>query len=598
MKRLLFLFISVFSSCFADYAIVFVHLGTTLPSHQRYAFDQARLFNPTCPIYLIANASALENFSHDTITPIACESLVKSGPHASFLRESKTSGFWSYVVERFFYLEEAMSQYRLEHVFHLENDVMLYRNLNDLLPVFQAHYSKMIGGTFDNDDRCIPGFIYIDSLKPLSEFVSFVASRANLGDNDMALLGQFRTQYYKKFIDHLPIIPPTYEKSYSLETYTGKKAKFSPDYSNHFSKFASIFDAAAIGQYLGGQDPIHRDSHPGFINESCIFNPAYFTFSWEKDSQERFVPFMIFQGEKYQINNLHIHCKNLSAFSSLNPENKETTFAPTPLSKISYSLSSEQIDVVIYATEKHLPTLDLCIENLRNYGENIGRIFVISSKPLSEKGEWIDESIFPFSKDSLLNEIFFDNIIDRRRYAYQPRSQLQQLYGELIKLYAPLVIPNISSNVLLVDPQAIFLNHVDFMTKEGEPKFHVRGKFIEAYNAFAVRLLPSIFYGKYQEISHFILMQKTILNDLFFKVQSMYPGEVWKTICHKVDYSKIYEPCFSAFTLYGTFALIQTDQARLFPLKWSQSAHLYNLSKFQSEGYVYIWLDALGGIAH
>ena len=44
--------------------------------------------------------------------------------------------------------------------------------------------------------------------------------------------------------------------------------------SSNFDRFQYIFDAAAIGQYLGGIDPIHdKNDTSGFVNEICIINP-------------------------------------------------------------------------------------------------------------------------------------------------------------------------------------------------------------------------------------------------------------------------------------------------------------------------------------
>ena len=82
-------------------------------------------------------------------------------------------------------------------------------------------------------------------------------------------------------------------------------------------KLDSISDAAAIGQYLGGIDPWHGCHNTiGFINETCIFNPALCSFVWELDFKNRKIPYIIFKNAKYCINNLHIHCKNLNKFKS------------------------------------------------------------------------------------------------------------------------------------------------------------------------------------------------------------------------------------------------------------------------------------------
>ncbi len=580
MRWLIFLFVQLLSA--ADYAIVFIHLGPSLPPYASVAIQQARLFNPDCPIYLVANGEAVANFSVPEVHLVPTESLAKSGSHEAFIREARERGFWRYVVERFFYLEELMSQHRLENVFHLENDVMLYANLNQMLPIFEKNYSGMIGATFDNDERCIAGMIYVSNLSPLSKFVQFAASHQ---ETDMALLGQFRKAHHKQFIDHLPIVIPSYGKEHPLETNNGKKALNSTDYSNHFDEFLSLFDAAALGQYVGGIDPIHADHDPGFVNESCVFNPSYFKIGWERDSLGREIPILYFQNEKCPINNLHIHSKNLSAFSSLNEQINPTIEPPPPPEKASFPLSTDPIDVIIYATEKERQTLDLAIESVQMHVQNLGRIIVISPIPLTQKAEWFDPQLFPFSKETVLAELFPSDIYNRKRWAVQPRNPLNSILAHLIRLYAGQVIPQLSPNVLVLEPNVIFLNRVDLI-EEGAPLFHSRGKQIKSHVALGKRLLPSYFMGEYNEISHFVLMQRPILDDLFDHLG----GEPWKAICRKMDK----ENGFSALSLYGNFALQRTEQARLRALKWKAVFDPFSLSKYEKEGCVYVQIAPPG----
>jgi hypothetical protein len=86
----------------------------------------------------------------------------------------------------------------------------------------------------------------------------------------------------------------------------------------HFDQFGAIFDAAAIGQYLGGVDPRNAGGADtaGFINETCIFDPSGYQYRWRTDSQGRRVPCAIDEGREYRVNNLHIHSKDLERFVS------------------------------------------------------------------------------------------------------------------------------------------------------------------------------------------------------------------------------------------------------------------------------------------
>lgn len=301
-----------------DYSIVFVHIGASLPSYLDTAASQARLFNKECPIYLVANEMALEHISdtlkQQNLTIVTCESLTKTTEHEHFLNDtpggpSEPGGFWRWTSERFLYLDDLIQRDQLSHVFHLENDVMLYVNLTEMCPLFQKYYPG-IAATFDHDTRCIPGFIYFNTPEASHQLAACFARDARHGHNDMGQIPLCRAQGCLSSIGNLPIIPDTYTQKHTLVANMGYRPKHPRHYYNHFDEFQSVFDAATIGQYLSS-DPAHR-----FINESCLFNPSFFEYEWIADAQGRKVPFFIFEGKKYRINNLHIHCKQLCRFAS------------------------------------------------------------------------------------------------------------------------------------------------------------------------------------------------------------------------------------------------------------------------------------------
>ena len=325
MRGLAFLLL-LFASYLQAHSIVFVHLGHSTPSYLPIAIAQARLFNKNCEIYLIASQSALAQLSSTLTThqvsPVPCESLDFSEAHHYFNAHSShdrksIQGFWFYTSERFFYLEEFIRGRHLTDVFHLENDVMIYVDLNELLPTFKKHYTNCIGATFEHDGRCVPGFLYIPNEKPLEPLVQFMAKRANLGEQEMFVIGLFDQAHHQTLIDSLPVIPPQYAQDHALATRI-QRAKAPAQYFNHFEAFDSIFDAAAIGQFLGGMNPqYHADAGPGFVSPIAMYNVSYFSFSWEKDSAGRLIPYSTYRGEKKRINNLHVHCKDLKSFYSL-----------------------------------------------------------------------------------------------------------------------------------------------------------------------------------------------------------------------------------------------------------------------------------------
>lgn len=233
-----------------NYSIVFIHIGEDLPPYISTALDQARLFNTDCPILLVANEKALKKFtpnSQSHITTIACETLKKTDVHKQFLEQNPRKSKVYFTCQRFFYLNDLMLQHRLKNVFHLENDVMLYAELDKMLPIFTNQY-KGIGATFDNDDRGIAGFIFISNAQVMNKMAKFFADRTPQGLNDMQLLALFKKETSSSSIDHLPIISKEYIKKNNLRSAAGHVAKKASKYYNHIDLFESIFDAAALGQ--------------------------------------------------------------------------------------------------------------------------------------------------------------------------------------------------------------------------------------------------------------------------------------------------------------------------------------------------------------
>jgi hypothetical protein len=279
MKKFLCFVLLAVQTLFAQ-AIVFVHSGPTVPTYAIDAIKQARLFNPNTPIYLIANNSALQNLDIPAIT-VDIESL----PYKSTRNRS-------FSTERFFYIYELMKKFKLRDVIHLQNDNLLYVNIDELLPTFKKYYSNQLGVTFDQDRRAIASLMYIPNPAPLEQFLQFIIS--DPCQNNKELLARFKNS------SHLPIAI----------------SKNTP-YSTHYDHFQLIFDSLAIGQYLGGRDPIHGPVQPGYIDETSVINPSYFDYEWIRDKEGRKVPYAIYNGEKIKIANLHIHCKDLKKFSSL-----------------------------------------------------------------------------------------------------------------------------------------------------------------------------------------------------------------------------------------------------------------------------------------
>ena len=208
-------------------------------------------------------------------------------------------GFWNNASKRLFIVNEYMKQQGLKHVIHLENDVLLYSDMN-------YDFEEKIYIVMDTENRCIPGIIYI----PNHELFDIVTKEYDYSRNDMENLAMFYHRH-KDIVNTFPIIDNSVEPSI---------------YNQMFEKFNCIFDGAALGQYLGGVDPRNIPGDTiGFVNETCIFQFDKYQFKWIK-KDEYYIPHIQINNRMIQINNLHIHSKFLHKFTMDNPtENKVIT---------------------------------------------------------------------------------------------------------------------------------------------------------------------------------------------------------------------------------------------------------------------------------
>jgi hypothetical protein len=146
----------------------------------------------------------------------------------------------------------------------------------------------------DSDHRCIPSILFIKNSQILEKYIENIS----LSQNDMQSLACFYKEN-KDLVNTLPII------------HFGK-------WSNQFDLYKGIFDAAAIGQYLGGIDPRNTDKNDtsGFINETCDIKYNNFKFIWKRNINGLYYPYLVNENIIVPIYNLHIHSKNLHNFVS------------------------------------------------------------------------------------------------------------------------------------------------------------------------------------------------------------------------------------------------------------------------------------------
>ncbi len=261
-----------------------------------------------------------------------------------------------------------------------------------------------------------------------------------------------------------------------------------------------------------------------------------------------------------------------------------------PIRKVRYEFSAEPIDVVIPCAPKDAKMLPLCINGIRTYGKNIRRVIVVSSRPLTDQAEWFDEAKYPFSKNSLAKEIFHGDRKATKKFLKQKNCRIGWIFQQFLKLYAPLVIPGISSNVLVLDADVIFVRPVEFVNAQGGPLFNVANEYYPPYFEHMAKVLPGLVrvHPEHSGVAHHMLFQRPILEDFFHLISEKHQLPAWKALCRSVDRALVRGCTLSEYEMYFNFALLRTDQATIRPLTFLDVWPLKNIEKYQARGYAYI----------
>ncbi len=184
----------------------------------------------------------------------------------------------------------------------------------------------------ENPARAIASLMFI----PDYSFLNPLLKNYKYDRNDMKNLGEF----YNSYSNQCETFPLNSRDSHY---------PFEDIFTRNFELFNCVFDAAAIGQYLGGLDPrnpsgkrrrkllsflrifgldhlrLFNIDTRGMVSKTCDINYSHYKFGWIKVSGLH-VPHIKISGNWVPIANLHIHCKWLKNFRADNP--KETKLIP------------------------------------------------------------------------------------------------------------------------------------------------------------------------------------------------------------------------------------------------------------------------------
>ena len=227
------------------------------------------------------------------------------------------NGFWHWTSFRFYAILSYMKKYNITNIVHVENDVMIFQKVDNIY----FHRNDRILLTMDSKTRCVAGFMYIPNHNVLEQALY----QFNHKQNDMQNWASIYNIPNQPLVDTLPIAPRG----------TVSCTEIPELISNSYEHYQSIFDAASMGQYVGGIDPRNSDKSntKGFINQHCAFPYHNYKFIWLYDGESKCkCPYLqvtneVSETRNIKINNLHVHCKMLSQFihSRVNPNTERIT---------------------------------------------------------------------------------------------------------------------------------------------------------------------------------------------------------------------------------------------------------------------------------
>lgn len=311
--------------------LIYIHIGKILPNYIYDSIYQSLLLSTNTKIYVILDDTLIPEFDkiintfniniytqHKTkfqhniqVIPLSILTLPHQYTHLinNLPLNIKTfrNSFWIYTIARFFYISSFMKLFKIQNSFHIENDIMIYQDLDIIENTLDKQSIYMVK---DNELRVIASIIYLN-LHELENLLKYLLIQLELNNtlNDMQLLGMYKSN----------------------------KVHYFPSDCTLTSKY--IFDGCALGQFLGGIDPRNIQEFSSktyiqqklltcdnptinFINETSTFKPNKVNFlNKNKYFDNITIPFNLYyvqrENNTKQIVNLHIHSKQLYQFSSI-----------------------------------------------------------------------------------------------------------------------------------------------------------------------------------------------------------------------------------------------------------------------------------------
>jgi hypothetical protein len=289
--------------------IVLTHIGNPIPEYVKYSLEHLRR-NNQCDVDFILDQEHFNDqiksmFQLWNINPVFSDEF-KQDPEIVELNEKtwikkkhplgppttykSQDNFWHLTMERLFYLSAYINSRKLENVLHIENDNVLFYNVESL--TFDASKINCVYRHHSGEDSTLFSFAIIPHYSMMLRLCKFMNLLVSAGEEKLQQVYGFDhisemhlLTVYRKCgnLTILPIMPNAYK-----------------DY---------VFDPFGYAAYIFGTNNFQP---PGFYDTSDSIGRKLatleLTVEWDKQSK---TPFVYCNGEKYKIFNLHMHRKNI-----------------------------------------------------------------------------------------------------------------------------------------------------------------------------------------------------------------------------------------------------------------------------------------------
>lgn len=301
--------------------LVLTHVGSDLPEYIQYMFEQTRIHNPYHDVVMLADTRALTNnetlLKKFNIIAYPTEPLQEDRNLQEFHKLSwydawgkpnttypSPENFVQGTSERLFILEAFMKREGVKDIFHCENDIMLYCDLDDIINKCTQLEGLMFTPMSDIDITC--AMMYVHETSDLGYANQFMLDQLAKGDEAV------RQEFGMPMVHEMSLLKIYHEWNDGL---VGAFPIFPNQRESHQRVFKMIFDPASYGQYHGGTNCGHSEGFTDPIHYVGQAIQQHKIVTYIEDGVP-YVQSVEGDHEPVKLANLHIHSKQLQRFLS------------------------------------------------------------------------------------------------------------------------------------------------------------------------------------------------------------------------------------------------------------------------------------------